>query len=206
MGTIGSWLETNTDRGTGGSDGGFSEATGFTTAPVAGSKRDLDIQMMDDMLHRAYMNGANIRQMMVSPYVKEQFARLARFQGATTDAVTGAGAAERSVAPRMQSVSARGKNTIVNTADVYKGPHGTVTVMSNRVMAADADVASNAWFLDMSMVEFMWLNGRRLKQVRDLPNTGDAEQFVILGEGTLKVRNEKGLGVIADLNGLSPTL
>ena len=42
-----------------------------------------------------------------------------------------------------------------------------------------------------------------MKQVRNLPKTGDARGFVMLGEGTLKVRNEKGLGVIADLDGLA---
>ena len=161
MGTIGSWLETNTDRNTGGMDGGYDESTGFTRAPVAApTKRALTIQMMDDMLHRAYMNGANIRTMMCSPKIKEEFARLAQFAGRSpTFSSAPDDDAERSIAPRMQSVNVNGKNTIVNTADVYKGPHGTVTVMSNRVMAADEEVASNAWFLDKSMIQFMWLKG-----------------------------------------------
>ena len=173
MGTIGSWLTTNTDRGTGGADGGYNDATGFTQEPTHASvtnRRDLTIDMMDNILHSAYTNGANIRTMMCSPHVKEVFSRLARFQGATMP--SGASGGELSVAPRMQSVNANGKNTIVNTADVYKGPHGTVTVMANRVMAADGDeagdnVGTNAWFLDKSMIQFMWLKGRRLKQVRN---------------------------------------
>ena len=213
MGTIGSWLETNTYRGTGGTDGGFNESTGFTVTPTFATsdagRRELSLDLMDQVLHDAYTHGANIRQMMVSPKVKEQFARLARYANVdrTTVSAEGAGSAE-SVAPRMQSVNVRGKNTIINTADVYKGPHGTVTVMSNRVMAADGNaggdnVGRNAWFLDMSMIQFMWLTGRRLKQVRGLPKTGDARGFVILGEGTLKVRNEKGLAVIADLKNVA---
>ncbi len=36
-----------------------------------------------------------------------------------------------------------------------------------------------------------------------MAETGDAGKGVIIGEGTLKVRNEKGLGVAADLFGQS---
>jgi hypothetical protein len=33
--------------------------------------------------------------------------------------------------------------------------------------------------------------------------TGDAEKGVLIAEGTLKIVNEKGLGVIADVYGLT---
>ncbi len=36
-----------------------------------------------------------------------------------------------------------------------------------------------------------------------MAKTGDADQGVTIGEGALKVHNEKGLGVAADLFGLS---
>jgi hypothetical protein len=51
------------------------------------------------------------------------------------------------------------------------------------------------------MLSFLWL--RQIQEDRDVAKTGDADKGVIIGEGTLKVHNERGLGVAADLFGLS---
>ncbi len=51
------------------------------------------------------------------------------------------------------------------------------------------------------MLSFLWL--RNIQEDKAVAKTGDADKGVIIGEGTLKVHNEKGLGVAADLFGLS---
>jgi hypothetical protein len=65
----------------------------------------------------------------------------------------------------------------------------------------NAGLARNAFFIDTDMLSFLWL--RKIQEDRDVAKTGDADKGVIIGEGTLKVHNEKGLGVAADLFGLS---
>jgi hypothetical protein len=92
-------------------------------------------------------------------------------------------------------------NKIVSNADIYAGPFGEVEVVPNRVMANSAAVARNAFLADTEMLSWKWL--RPIANVPNLAKTGDAEKGVILGEGTLEVKNEAGLGVIADLFGLT---
>ena len=93
-------------------------------------------------------------------------------------------------------------NSIVANADMYEGPFGKVTIMPNRVQAASAAVARNAFFIDTEFMEFMWL--RKIQEDKRMsPRPGDADKGVIIGEGTLKVKNERGLGVAADLYGLT---
>jgi hypothetical protein len=64
-----------------------------------------------------------------------------------------------------------------------------------------AALARNAFFIDPEYVQFGWF--RKIKEDKEVAKTGDAQKFVLLGEGALKVNNEKGLGVAADLFGLS---
>ncbi|MQX60909.1 SU10 major capsid protein, partial [Sinorhizobium meliloti] len=85
--------------------------------------------------------------------------------------------------------------------DYYEGPFGTVMIHPNRVQAVGAQQARNAFFLDTDMVEFLWLD--KIQEDKKVAKTGDADKGVIIGEGTLKVKNEKGLGVAADLFGLT---
>jgi hypothetical protein len=93
------------------------------------------------------------------------------------------------------------RNTIIATADYYEGPFGTVMIHPNRVQAGAAGLARNAFFIDTEFAEFDWL--RKIQEDKDVAKTGDADKGVIIGEGTLKVKNEKGLGVAADLFGLT---
>jgi hypothetical protein len=74
-------------------------------------------------------------------------------------------------------------------------------VVPNRVMANSAGVARNAYLIDNDMLEFKWL--RKIQEDKNVAKTGDAKKGVIIGEGTLCIKNEKGLGVIADVFGLT---
>ena len=62
-------------------------------------------------------------------------------------------------------------------------------------------ISAVEYFLDKEKVEFLWL--RKLANDPNLAKTGDNSKGVIIGEGTLKVVNERGLGVLADLYGLT---
>jgi len=185
-GGLPTWIVTNVNRGTGGANGGYDSATGLTQAATDGTQRDLTQDILDDVLKQAYESGANPRYFVVSPKVKKDFVAFM---------------SNANVASFRYSVDrqGRGQNRIVSNADIYEGPYGTVTVVPNRVMATSAALARNAFLIDPEYLEWAWL--RRIQPVGNLAKTGDARKWVIIGEGCLKPLNEKGLGVIADLNG-----
>jgi len=187
-GTLTTWLATNTSRGVSGTNGGFNTSTGLTVAPGAGTQRAFTKVIMDTVMQSIYNNGGTSKSLVVSPYVKSVFVSFM---------------SDSSVAAFRYNVDKGGsaKNTVVATADYYEGPFGRVMVVPNRVMAGSATVARNAFFVDPDFLEWKWL--RPIKEDANVAKTGDAERGVLIGEGTLAVKNEKGLGVAADLFGLT---
>ena len=185
FGGLPTWITTNVNRGSGGSNGGFNSGTGLTVAATDGTRRAFTKTIMDDVMKQGYEEGANLRHCVVSPYVKSVFVTFM---------------SDSNVAPFRYAVSDGQNNTIVANADVYEGPYGKIMVHPNRVMTTDG-TSRNAFFLDTEFLEFCWL--RKIAEDKDVAKTGDADKGVIIGEGTLKVKNEKGLGIAADLFGLS---
>lgn len=185
FGSLPSWLVTNVSRGATGSNGGFNTGTGLTVAATPGTQRAFTKTLLDATMQSCYVSGGNVRHLVVSPYVKSVFVTFM---------------SDTNVASFRYAADA-GKNTIISNADVYEGPFGKVLVHPNRVMATNGTVASNAFLLDTEMLAFEWL--RKIAEDKNLAKTGDADKGVILGEGTLRVKNEKGLGVIADVFGLT---
>lgn len=185
LGGLPTWIETNASRGAGGSNGGFDINTGLTVAATNGTQRAFTKVLLDDVMKQGYESGANFRNVYVSPYVKSVFVSFM---------------SDSSVAPFRYAVSNGDRNSIIANADVYEGPYGKVFIKPNRVMSTAA-VARNAFLLDTSLVSFLWL--RKLAEDKDVSRTGDADKVVIVGEGTLKVANEAGIGVVADIFGMT---
>ena len=188
LGGLPSWVTSNASRGSGGSNGGFSSVTGLTVAATNGTQRAFTKTIMDSVMQQGYTNGANFRYVSVSPYVKSVFVT---FMSDTNVA-----------AYRYATDSGKG-NSIIANADFYEGPFGRVAVMPNRIQATSAATARNAFFIDPAYLRFAWLKGRAIKEDTEVAKTGDANKTVLIGEGTLVPKNEKGLGVAADLYGLT---
>jgi len=187
FGGLPTWIETNVNRGGGsGANGGFDVNTGLTVAATDGTQRAFTKTIMDDVMKQGYESGANFRNLYVSPYVKSVFVTFM---------------SDNNVASFRYAAQNGNNNSIVSNADIYEGPFGKVFVKPNRVMAVSAAVARNAFFVDTSMLSFLWL--RKIHEDKNLAKTGDAEKCVLIGEGTLKVHNEAGIGVAADLFGLT---
>jgi hypothetical protein len=181
-GGLPSWLTSNVSRA--GSNGGFNSGTGLTVAETTGAQRAFSKTLLDTVMQSAFNSGANITDVVVSPYVKSVFVTFM---------------SDSNVAAFRYSADGKGKNTIVGTADIYEGPFGKVTVKPNRVMTTSA-TARRAFLIDADMIG--WGSLRPIQE-KDTSPTGDSEKGVILGEGTLVVKNEAGLGVVADLYGLT---
>jgi hypothetical protein len=185
-GGLPSWLETNVSRGATGANGGYSTATGLTVAETTGTQRAMTKAQFDSVMSQVYTSGGTVRDVQLSPYNKSVFVTFM---------------SDANVAEMRSSADGSGKKTLHATADIYEGPYGKVTVTPNRVMATSAAVARRAFFNDYDKLEWLWL--RPLQEDPDVHVNADAEAGVIIGEGTLKVKNEAGLGVIADLFGLT---
>jgi len=186
FGSLPSWIATNVSRGASGANGGYNTSTKLTVAATNGTQRAFTKTIMDSVMQQGYSSGANFKTVYVSPYVKSKFVEFM---------------SDANVASFRYAADSGKGNSIVANADVYEGPFGKVMIKPNRVMATSATVARNAFFIDPEYVRFDWL--RKIYEDKEVAKTGDAKKFVLLGEGTLRVSNEKGLGVAADLFGLT---
>ena len=187
FGSLASFYETNVNRGTGGANGGFNQTTKLTEAATAGTKRAFTHDIMKDVLEQVYKSGGNAKYMVCSPHIKSVFSTFM---------------SDPNVAQFRTSVSGS-KNTIDASAEIYHGDFGYTTVIPNRVMSENTTVASNVHFIDPAMLEMKWL--RKIMRDKDIGKTGDSEKEVVIGEGTLCVKNEQALGVAADIFGTSAT-
>lgn len=185
-GSLSTWLETNVDRGATGANGGFNSGTGLTQAPTNGTQRAFTKTIMDDVMQQGYTSGANFRHVFTSPYVKSVFVTFM---------------SDTNVAQFRYAASSGKNNSIVANADVYEGPFGKVMIHPNRVMSGSAGLARNVFFVDPEYLQWGWFD--KIHEDKNLAKTGDAKKFVLIGEGALKVSNEKGLGVAADVFGLT---
>lgn len=185
LGGLPSWIETNVSRGATGANGGFNTGTGLTVAATNGTQRAFTKSLLDDVLQSAYQQGANVTHASMSPYVKRVF----------TTFMSDANVAS------FRYAASGSSNSIIATADVYEGDFGKVMMVPNRIQAASAALARNVFLIDPDMLAFDWL--RKVTEDKDVAKTGDAQKRVLIGEGTLRVKNEKGLAVIADVYGLT---
>ena len=172
LGSLQAWLETNyVGAGTAGADG--------TTARVSGTDAAFTEAMLKSAVKAAYEQGGNPSVLMVTPTQKQ--------------VVSGfAGIAEQ----RYQAPS-NAPTTIVGAADVYLSDFGTLSVVPNRFMTADADDDGEvAFVLDPEYASIAYL---RPFATNELAKTGDSEKTQLLVEYTLEVKNEKAHAIIADL-------
>lgn len=186
MGGLPSWITSNVSRGATGANGGFNSGTKLTVAETTGTQRAFTKALLDTTMQSAYQSGASLKYLVVSPYVKSVFVTFM---------------SDANVASFRYAAGDGGRNTVVATADIYEGPFGKVSVVPNRVMATSAAVARRAFLLDPDMIAIKQL--RKIQDDKSIASTGDATKGVIIGEHTLAVKNEAGLGVIADVFGLT---
>ena len=185
-GSLATWIETNVSRGATGANGGYNSGTGLTVAPTNGTQRAFTKPLLDNVMQQGYQSGANFKHLFVAPYVKSVFVTFM---------------SDANVAQFRYAAANGNNNSIVATADVYEGPYGKVMVHPNRVMSGSAALARNAFLVDPEYICYGWFD--KIQEDKNLAKTGDAKKFVLIGEGALKVKNEKGIGVVADIFGLT---
>lgn len=170
MGSLLSWLKSNTSVGSSGSD---PTTIGVSTR-TDGTQRTFTEQLLKDEVVSVYNSGGNPKVLMVGPAGKQ---KVSSFAGI---------AAQRFMAP------ANTPTTIIGAADVYMSDFGTMSVVPNRFMRA-----RDALVLDPEYAAVAYL---RPFQTNELAKAGDSDKTQILVECTLEVKNEAAHGIIADLN------
>lgn len=170
LGSILSWLKTNTDFGASGAD----PVTIGTTTRSDGDTRTFTEQLLKDVIRETYTNGGNPKILLVGPAGKQ---KVSTFAGI---------AQQRYMAP------ADAPTTIIGAADVYLSDFGSVSVVPDRFMR-DRD----ALVLDPEYAAVSYL---RPFFTKELAKTGDSDKTQIIAELTLEMRNEAAHGGVFDLN------
>jgi hypothetical protein len=96
------------------------------------------------------------------------------------------------VATKNYDLSGKPRPTaIIGAADVYVSDFGYLSILPHRYQRE-----RDAWFIDPQWIAIKHLRPFRREK---MAKTGDAEKRMLLVEWGLKVRQEAGLGLAADL-------
>ena len=170
MGSLLSWIKTNSDFGSGGAD----PATIGVSTRTDGTQRTFTEALLRTVVAEVFQSGGSPKILMVGASGKQ---KVSTFAGI---------AAQRYMAPSNTPT------TIVGAADVYMSDFGTMSVVPNRFMRV-----REALVLDPEYAALAYL---RPFQTNELAKTGDSENTQLLAEVTLEVKNEAAHGIIADLD------
>jgi len=171
LGSMLSWLKTNTDFGASGAD----PVTIGESARSDGDARTFTETMLKNVIRDVYQSGGSPKVLLVGPAIKQ---KVSTFAGI---------AQQRYMAP------ADAPTTIIGAADVYLSDFGSVSVVPDRFMRS-----TDAFVLDPEYAAVAYL---RPFATNELAKIGDSEKTQILAELTLEMRNEAAHGLITDLDG-----
>jgi hypothetical protein len=170
LGSILSWIKTNSDKASDGTD----PATIGVSTRTDGTVRTFTEALLKTVVSEVFVSGGSPKILMVGAAGKQ---KVSSFAGI---------AAQRYMAPGNTPT------TIIGAADVYMSDFGTMSVVPNRFMRT-----RDALILDPEYAALAYL---RPFQTNDLAKTGDSENTQLLAEVTLEVKNEAAHGIVADLD------
>lgn len=170
LGSLLAFIKTNTNFGATGANPAYTNIP--TATRTDGTQRAFTETLVKDVLQQIYRNGGKTDLLMLGPKQKQI-------------ASTFAGIAQ------LRTETMKKPATIVGAADVYLGDFGPVAMTPN-IFQRERD----ALFVDTSHASVCTL---RPYKVVDLAKTGDATKKMLIMSATLKVKNEKAHGIVADL-------
>jgi hypothetical protein len=168
LGSVLSWIKTNTSKGAGGADP--AGATG-SNSRTDGTQRVFTEANLKSVLQSIWQAGGKPDVIMTGGFNKQVFST---FTG------------------RASPIEDTKAKKIVAAVDAYESDFGQLKIAPNRFMR-QRDVLA----LQMDMWAVAYLNGRRFVSF-PLAKTGDSDWKEILSEYTLVARNEKSSGGVFD--------
>jgi hypothetical protein len=173
MGSLLSYLKTNTNEGSGTTAGVDPVTIGVSTR-TDGTTRTFTETILKDVISKVFTSGGTPTTLFVSPALKQ-----------VVSGFTG-------LAAQRYQVPTNGQATILAGADLYQSDFGVLQIVPNRFMRT-----RDALVLDPEYAALAYL---RPFQTIELAKVGDADKTQILAELTLEVRNEAAHGGAFDLS------
>jgi hypothetical protein len=173
MGTLLSYIKTNTNKGSGTTAGADPTTIGVSTR-TDGTTRTFQESMLKDVVAKVFTSGGTPSVLMVSPALKQ-----------VVSGFTG-------LSQHRYNSNTTGDVTILSGADLYQSDFGILQIVPNRFMRT-----RDALVLDPEYAALAYL---RPFQTIELAKSGDSEKTQILAELTLEVKNEAAHGGIFDLS------
>jgi hypothetical protein len=173
MGSLLSYIKTNTNKGSGTTAGADPTTIGVSTR-TDGTTRTFQESMLKDVVAKVFTSGGTPSVLMVSPALKQV---VSNFTG---------------LAQHRYNSNTGGDVTILAGADLYQSDFGVLQIVPNRFMRT-----RDALVLDPEYAALAYL---RPFQTVELAKTGDSEKTQILAELTLEVKNEAAHGGVFDLS------
>jgi hypothetical protein len=173
MGSLLSWIKTNSSVQT---NGGDPTTIGVSTR-TDGNTRTFTETLLKEVVAEVFASGGVPKILMVGATGKQKVSSFTGLSAYRYNVNGGTGGAQA---------------TIVGAADVYLSDFGSMSVVPNRFMRT-----RDALVLDPEYAAIAYL---RPFQTNELAKAGDADKTQILVECTLEVKNEAAHGIVADLN------
>jgi hypothetical protein len=170
MGSLLSWIKTNSSAQTNGGD----PTTIGVSARTDGNTRTFTEALLKEVVAEVFVSGGSPSVLMVGAAGKQKVSSFAGI-GETRFNVTGAK-----------------PSTIIGAADIYVSDFGNMSVVPNRFMRT-----RDALILDPEYAAIAYL---RPFMTNELAKAGDSDKTQVLVECTLEVKNEAAHGIVADLN------
>jgi len=172
------WITTNTSRGTGGSNGGYTAAGTVTAATDASStnQRTFTETRLKSVIQQCWSSGGNPNIVIVGPINKQ---KASAFAGITTKYTDFGNAGSSS------------SLTIVGAADMYLSDFGKLKIVPNRFSRERSCLVIDP--------EYWSIHYLRPFAVNPINKTGDADRRQLITEYTLCSRNQRASGILADL-------
>ena len=170
MGSLLSWIKTNSSQGTSGS----APATSGTSTRTDGTQRTATEALMKTVIASIFDAGGNPKAVFVGSAGKQ---KVSTFAGIAVN--------------RYQLTKAE-PGVIVGAADLYASDFGTLSIVPDRFMRARDMLILDPEYAAMAFLRPFMTN--------ELAKSGDSDKTQILAEVTLEVKNEAAHGIVADLD------
>ena len=186
-GGFNAWLETNVDRGVGGSSGGFSAGT--VSAATLGTERALSETAIRDVCQSIYQAGGDPSVLMARPAV---IRRISEYMFTDT----------ARIGIQQTETGKGGASTAVGAVKVFITDYDVELVMrANRLMPAmdepTTELNDSVYIFDPQYWRHGYLNNYRTEP---LAKTGTADKAQVCVDWTLKCLAEESAGVVADVD------
>jgi hypothetical protein len=180
-----SWIASNVSLGATGTAGGWDSGTGLTVAYLPGTKRALSETVIRDIVQAVYELGGESSVLLSNPqtirliseYMFSDTARIAVLQS--------------------DQDKSREKATALGSVNFYVTDFGSLQLVPSRTYVEAVATVSELFILDFSLLREAVLAGTR---VEPLAKTGLADKRLMSCDYGLKVLNEEGEGMIADID------